>query len=229
MKRFYREVAAAEATGGWQVQLDGRPLRTPAKAALLLESPALAGAIADEWRGQEREIRPETMPLTQLANTAVDLVGPKRGEIVEAVVAYGETDLICYRAERPPDLVRRQHEAWQPLVDWAALRLDAPLTVTAGIMPVPQPPTVSRAFQTAVGALDCWRLAAVQDAAGACGSLVMALALLDGRIDDEAAYAAAVLDESWQIEHWGTDPETTRRLTGLRSSIAADHRFMTLL
>ena len=140
----------------------------------------MAAAIATEWNTQAGDIRPAEMPLTQLANTAIDRVMPQRDLIVRQIADYAGTDLVCYRAIRPPALTARQHEVWQPLLDWAVLRYDAPLDITAGVIPVAQPPASLRAFAAAVAAHDDFALAALHLATAACGSLVIALALVDG-------------------------------------------------
>jgi len=229
MKRVYREVAIRPAAGGWGVALDGRPLRTPAKRELSVPSERLAAAIAAEWDAQDPDIRPETMKLTQLAATAIDRTAERRNEIVAEVANYAATDLVCYRAEHPPALAARQEAMWQPLLDWAAGRYDAGLAVTAGIVPMAQSPASLRAFAAAVAALDDLRLTALQAATAACGSLVISLALLEGRLDAEAAFAASQLEETFQIEAWGEDAEATARRQTLAADIAAAARFLQLL
>jgi len=229
MKRFYKTVSVEAVPGGFEVRLDNRPIRSPAKAPLVFAGEPLAQGVAAEWEAQADEINPHAMPLMQLASTAVDLIGKGREAIVDGVVAYAETDLLCYRAEHPRNLVERQAQAWQPLLDWATLRFDAPLHVNAGLMPKPQPPEALRALRRAVEAYDDWTLSALQTATGACGSLVVALALIEGRIDAEEAFDVSQLDETFQIEAWGEDPETTKRRTNLRADIVACRRFVDLL
>ena len=230
MKRFYEAAAVGAAGGGgFQVELDGRPIRSPAKAPLVFRSQALAAAVAAEWDGQGERIDAASMPLMQLASTAVDLVPAKRADIVDAVSAYAETDLLCYRAEHPQPLVDRQAQAWQPLLDWAALQYDAPLQVCAGLMPRPQPPDALRALRSAVEGYDDWTLAALQTVTGACGSLVVALALVEGRIDAAEAFAVSQLDETYQIEQWGEDAESVKRRVNLRADIDGCRRFVDLL
>lgn len=229
MKRFYKSVSVAPATGGFEVHLDGRPIRSPAKALLVFPCEALAGGVASEWEAQDDKIDANSMPLMQLASTAVDLVPAKRDDIVGAVAAYAETDLLCYRAEHPQQLVERQAQAWQPLLDWATLRFDARLQICAGLMPKPQPPEALRALRTAVEAHDDWMLTALQTATGACGSLVVALALLEGRIDAAEAFDVSQLDETFQIEQWGEDAEATKRRANLRADIESCRRFVDLL
>ena len=228
MKRFYRDATVAPGEDGYSVTLDGKPLRTPGKAELRVPSRALAEAIAAEWRAQVSEVRPQNLPLTRLANTALDLVTPRRAQIVAEIANYAGTDLLCYRAEHPPELVARQARIWQPLLDWAAERY-APLTVTAGVLPCAQPVESLAAFTAAVEAFDAMRLAALHLATAACGSLVLALALAEMRLDPESAFAAAQLEESFEIERWGEDAEQTRRRAALQDDIALAARFVALL
>jgi len=228
MKRFYRDATVAPGEDGYSVTLDGKPLRTPGKAELRVPSRALAEAIAAEWRAQVSEVRPQNLPLTRLANTALDLVTPRRAQIVAEIANYAGTDLLCYRAEHPPELVARQARIWQPLLDWAAERY-APLTVTAGVLPYAQPVESLAAFTAAVEAFDAMRLAALHLATAACGSLVLALALAEMRLDPESAFAAAQLEESFEIERWGEDAEQTRRRAALQDDIALAARFVALL
>ena len=229
MKRFYKSAGVTEAPEGFGVALDGKPVRTPAKRPLSVPTRALAEAIAEEWLAQTGTVDPKRLPLTRVASIALDLVAPRREVVVAEVVKYAGTDLVCYRAEQPADLAARQHAAWQPLVDWAAQKFDASLTTTVSILPVPQPPATLEAFEAAVAGYDTHRLAALHLATAACGSLVVALALIEGRVDADAAFAAAELDETYEIERWGEDAEQARRRKGLREDIALAARFVTLL
>ena len=229
MKRFYREVAVTSEAGGFGVSLDGKPLRTPAKAPLLLPSRALAAAVAAEWRDQGEEVQLNALALTRLASTAIDLVTTRRAEVAAEVARYAGTDLVCYRAGHPAELAQRQQEAWQPLIDWATLRYDAPLEITIGIVPVAQSPATLRAYAAAVGSYPPLELAALHLATAACGSLVVALALIEGRLDVEEAFAAAQLDESFEIEQWGEDAEQMQRRAALKDDMALAERFIRLL
>jgi chaperone required for assembly of F1-ATPase len=229
MKRFYKDASAQAVEGGFGVALDGRTLRTPAKLPLVLPRLALAEAIAAEWQAQEDEVRPHTMPLMRLATTAVDLVAKRHADVVAEITNFAETDLVCYRADHPPELAARQHAIWQPLVDWATLRYDAPLVVTAGIVPVAQKPATLHALTAAVAAYEPMALTALHAATTASGSLVIALALLEGRLDAEGAFAASQLDETFQIEQWGEDYEAAARRAALKADIAAAARFVALL
>lgn len=229
MKRVYKQVTVAEIDGAWEVRLDGRPLRTPARQPLHLPTRALAEAVAAEWDAQADEIRPNDMPLTQLSNVAVDRTRDQRAEMMAAVAAYAGTDLLCYRADHPPALAERQKRDWQPLLDWCALRHDAALLPTVGIVHKPQSPQALAALRGAVEALDPWRLAALQNAVGAAGSLVIGLALLDGRLTPDEAFALAHLDELFQAEQWGEDAEAVRRRAAIKADFAATGRFIAAL
>lgn len=229
MKRFYKAATAEPAEGGHGVRLDAKPVRTPAGAPLVVPGAALAAAIAAEWNGQGAEIVPSAMPLTQLANTAIDRVGPQRREIAAATASYAGTDLVCYRADRPASLVECQATVWQPLVEWAAGRFDAALLVHTGIMPRPQPESALAALAAAVERYDDWRLTALAEATALAGSLVIGLALAEGRLDAEAAFEAAEIDRSHQIERWGADEEATAQRAALRADLVAVRQFLDLL
>jgi chaperone required for assembly of F1-ATPase len=180
MKRVYKKAEVLATGGGYTVALDGRRVKTPGRRDLLLPTEAMAAAIAEEWNAQTGEIRPATMPLCRLANAAIDRTSMHRDKIVEEIANYAGTDLVCYRAEHPPALTARQRAEWQPLVDWAAGRFDAPLEVTAGVVPRPQPARSLKSLALAVAEHDDFALAALYAATTACGSLVIALALFEG-------------------------------------------------
>jgi chaperone required for assembly of F1-ATPase len=227
MKRFYKQATFAQAEDGYAVHLDGKPIRTPAKAKLAVKSRKLAAAMAEEWQTQAEEIKPSELHLTRLAGTVIDLVEPRRAQIIAEIAKYAATDLVCYRAERPPELAARQHAAWQEHLDWAGSRY-APLAVTQGITPVEQNPAALAAYAQALAAYDSMMLAALYVATSALGSLVLALALIEGRIDAERAFAASQLDESFQIERWGEDAEAAKRRAGLKDDIVLAARFADL-
>ena len=229
MKRVYRGVTTTPLEGGWGIALDGRPMRTPAKNRLLVPTEPLAAAIAAEWQAQKEEVRPTTMPLTRLAATAIDRTVIQREQIVAETANYAGTDLVCYRAEHPPELIARQQAVWGPLVAWAMQRYDAALAVTSGIVPRRQSPAALDAFAAAVAGQDDFRLTALHTLTAACGSLVIALALFEGRLDPESAFAASQLDESFQIEQWGEDAEAALRRKAIAEDIAAAARFAALL
>ena len=229
MKRLYKQAELVPREGTYGIALDGRPAKTPGKRDLTVPTGALAAAIAEEWNAQEGEVRPATMPLTRLATTTLDRVATQRKTVVQQTANYAGTDLLCYRAGHPPALAARQQSMWQPLIDWAVLRYDAPLSVTNGVIPKSQATTSLRAFAAAVTELDDFALTALHLATTACGSLVLGLALLEGRIDAAEAFAASQLDESFQIEAWGEDPEQLERRRALAADIEAAARFVSLL
>lgn len=228
MKRFYKAVDIAEGPDGIAIHLDGRPVRTPAKQTLLLPSERLARAVAAEWEAQDEEVDPRSMRLTRLANTALDRVAQQRAAIVDEIAAYAETDLVCYRAAEPEELARRQAEAWNPLVDWARERHGIGLAVTDGLLPAVQTDESLRAARAALEALDDFVLTAVHTATAACGSVVLGLAVAGDRIDARTAWELSLVDESWQIEKWGEDPEAVRRREGLLAEISAAAAFIGL-
>lgn len=229
IKRFYREVAVTSGARGHAVSLDGRPLRTPMRAPLDLPTRALAEAVAAEWAAQKSEIEPQTMPMTQLASTAIDRVRPRRDAVIAEIASYAETDLLCYRADRPSGLVARQAAEWQPVLDWAAGQYDALLTVTAGVMPVPQPRAAVTALRAAVAECDEFVLAALHNLTVSSGSLVLALAVRDSALDPESACDASQLDEEWQASEWGRDPVAESRRERARAEILTAARFLALL
>jgi chaperone required for assembly of F1-ATPase len=229
VKRIYHKAEPVPVDGGHGVALDGRLVKTPGRRDLVVPSPALAAAIAAEWEAQHEEIRRETMPLTRLAGVTIDRSAAQREAVVRQVADYAGTDLVCYRAAHPPALAARQQAVWQPLLDWAAVRYEAPLTVTSGVIPSSHPAASLAAFTAAVAAYEDFVLTALHAATAACGSLVIALALLEGRLDAAEAFAASQLDESFQIEAWGEDREQADRRAALAADIAAAARFISLL
>jgi chaperone required for assembly of F1-ATPase len=229
MKRFYRDALAIARADGFAVALDGKPLRTPAKHELIVPTKALAEAIAGEWRDQDTTVKPLALPLTRLVSTAIDRVVPRHAEVVAEIAKYAATDLLCYRASDPPELTRRQHEAWQSILDWTEARYDARLAITHGITPVAQSDAALAALERAVAAYDAMMLVALHLAVTTCGSLILGLALIERRLAPEATFEAAQLDESFQIERWGEDPEQTQRRAALKDDIALAARFTRLL
>ena len=229
MKRFFQKAECVPAAGGYGVALDGKLVKTPGKHDLIVPSTALAAAVAAEWNAQQGEIRRETMPLTRLAGVTIDRSAAQREATVRQVAEYAGTDLVCYRATHPPALAARQRAVWQPLIDWALQRYDAPLTVTTGVIPARQPTASLEALAAAVAEHDGFSLTALQTATAACGSLVIALALLEGHLDAAEAFTASQLDESFQIEAWGEDQEQAERRAALADDIAAAARLISLL
>jgi len=229
MKRLYEKAETADIAEGFTVTLDGKPIKTPGRWPLVLPTRALADAIADEWRSQGGAVRPETMPLMQLAATVPDHIALQRDTVMALTLRFAETDAVCYRAEGPPSLVRRQSAVWDPLLDWLSQGHGAGLVVTSGIVPISQPrDALDRLAETMV-AMDDWRLCAFQAAAASSGSFVIALALIQGRIGPDEAFAASELDASFEIERWGEDAESTARRARVASDLTAARRFHDLL
>lgn len=206
-KRFWTEAAPVRAGNGWEVRLDGRALRTPAKAVLSLPTEALARRVAAEWAAQDGAIRPETMPATRTANTAIDRVRPQLAEVAQVVAAYGDSDLLCYRADSPAELAARQARDWDPLLAWAGTRYGVDWRVVTGVMPAPQPPATLNRLAAEVAGLDAFRLAAFHDLVALSGSLVIGLAVAERRAGAEALWSVSRLDDDWQAELWGRDAE----------------------
>jgi chaperone required for assembly of F1-ATPase len=227
MKRFYKEAKAAPTESGFQVLLDGRPVKTPARQSLILPTEALAEAIAEEWRGQGDEIVPTAMPLLRLANSAQDGVRQHRAATIEAVLKFGASDLLSYRAEDAA-LAARQRSAWDPLLAWAEFTLDAGLKVTDGIAHVSQPEGALAALEAALDARDDFELAALHVLASITGSLVLAMAVAGEKLDAAEAFALSRLDESFQQERWGTDHEAEQRAKALAAEMDAAARFLVL-
>jgi chaperone required for assembly of F1-ATPase len=211
MKRFYKQVSVDASENGYAVHLDGRPIRTPARAPLFLPTRALAERVAGEWDAQVEEVRPQEMPLTGLSNAAVDLMALRRAEIVGDVAAYAGTDLLCYRADSPIELRVRQDESWQPVLDWAAETLGLRFVVTEGIVPVEQEPGLVEAARLHLDLFDDYAMVGINRLTHGTGSVVLALAVAEGRLTPDDAYALSLIDELWQEELWGVDREAADR------------------
>ena len=229
MKRFWKETAVIREAGGWGVALDGKPIRTPARKALVVPTRALAEAIAAEWDSAGETVQPRAMPLTGLANAAIDHVAPSREQFAGQLAQYGESDLVCYRAGSPPSLAERQEQSWDGLLAWARRRFDVDFRTTCGIAHVQQPDATVQRLGHAVATLDAFRLAALSPLVTIGGSLVAALAVLEGAIGAEAAWDAVTIDDRWQIEKWGADPEAEAALDARRRDFLAAARFVELL
>ncbi|HEX8447496.1 MAG TPA: ATP12 family protein [Sphingomonas sp.] len=228
MKRFWTEVAVVPGPDGHGITLDARPVRTPARLPLMVPTRALADAVAAEWAAQGKEIDPRSMPMTGLANAAIDRVAPDPAAFVPPIAGYAETDLLCYRAEAPDTLITRQAAAWDPLLDWARARYDVALRVTAGIVHVAQPPETITRLRAAVAAQTATTLAGLSPLTSIAGSLVVALAVIEGAIDAEGAFDAAHVDELWQVERWGEDALATEARELRRADFLAAARFVEL-
>ena len=226
MRRFYQNAAVGADN---LVLLDGRPVKTPGRAPLAPPGASLAAAIVDEWNAQGETIDPRAMPLTGLANAAIDRIAPAREAFADGLAAYGGSDLLCYRADGPAPLVARQAEHWDPLLDWAKGRYDIAFTVTAGITHRPQPPETLERLAAAVHARHPFELAGLSPLVTVSGSLVIALALAEGAVGLDQAWTAAALDEQWQAGQWGEDEEAAKALAGRRRDFEAAARFLSLL
>ena len=232
MRRVWTRAAAVSSGDGWGVTLDGAPLRLPSGPPLQVPQAALAVAVAAEWQAagvETGEMDYTDVPLTRLAGTAQLRIVPDPAPTAAAIAAYGETDLLCYRAITPPALVERQDTAWRPWLDWSRLTLGAALTVTTGIMHVTQHPAALAALRRAVAMESGWVLAGMGIAVPALGSLVLGLALTHGELSAAEAYELSRVDERFQIEQWGADEEAERRQVNIARDIAEAARFMELV
>lgn len=216
MKRFYKIVEPREAEGGWQIALDGRIVRTPARAPLLLPTLVLAQGVAAEWDAQGDDLDPLTMPATGFANAAIDQVAPNPADFAANIARYAETDLLCYRADNPAPLVARQAAQWSPWLDWARRRYDVTFRITSGIIHVAQPPETLARLSTVVAAYDPFMLAPLSTLVTLTGSLILGLAIADAEADPDTIWNAAELDALWQAELWGEDSQA--------QALAAAHR-----
>jgi chaperone required for assembly of F1-ATPase len=225
MKRFYKEVTVSAAP--FQILLDGRGVKTPMRAALTLPTLSLAEAVAEEWRGQGAEINPHAMPLTKLANTAIDRVTVMRDEVVSQIVAYAN-DTLCYRAAFPGDLAQRQSAEWDALLDWQATRYGVRLATQVGVTHFAQDPETVAVLRRAVEAYDLFVLAALHNAATILASLTLTLAFAEARLAAQDAFALSQLEERYQEERWGVDEEAAKRAEGLLAELIAAEKLLRL-
>lgn len=226
MKRFWTDVSV---DADRVVRLDDRPVRTPGRNPLALPSDALADAVADEWRAVGEEIDPRAMPLTGLANAAIDRVAPDPALFAAGLASYAESDLLCYRAQAPAELVAREAAAWDPLLDWARERYDVHFECVSGIMHRAQPPATVARLSEAVASRPAFALVALQPIVTITGTLVGALALAEGAIDADGLWTAATVDEAWQAERWGEDALATAARDARRREFDAAVTFLRLL
>jgi chaperone required for assembly of F1-ATPase len=224
-KRFYTSVTVSEHEGGFGVSLDGRAIKTPAKALLSVPTADLAGYIAAEWDAQGDRINPEAMPATRFANAAIDKVRVQFAEVADMLGAYGETDLLCYRAEAPVELTARQAAAWDPLLDWAARRFGVDWQVTTGIMPTPQQPETLTTLRAHLDGFTAFQLTAFHDLVALPGSLVIGLAATENQSPVEDLWRWSRIDEDWQIEQWGRDDEADAQASRRHQSFRDAARF----
>ena len=235
-KRFYKaatvaqpEAIDAQSAGGVRVLLDGKVIRTPAKAVLAVPTRALAEAIAAEWEAQREHIDPATMPLTRLVNSAIDGLRGREAAVREDIAKYAASDLLCYRASQPELLARRQAELWDPVLAWSRDALGAAFVVGEGLMPVAQPEAAKAALARALADFDALALAALHVMTTLTGSALLALAHARGRLGVEEAWAAAHVDEDWQTAKWGEDAEASARRQRRWSDMQAASRLLELL
>jgi chaperone required for assembly of F1-ATPase len=225
LKRFWKTATAVPVPGGFTVHLDARTLKTPGKLPFVLPTLALAEACAAEWAAQDGLVKPGQMPMTRFANSAIEKVTPQFDAVVAEVARYGETDHLCYRTENPPPLIARQQAGWDPILAWSSQTFGAPLMVTAGVVPVPQPPSSLAALRAVVAAQSPFQLAALHDVVAISGSLVLGLAVIRGRLTDQEAFDLSRIDEHWQAELWGQDEEAAEAESVKRADLASAARF----
>lgn len=206
-KRFWKQATAEACEGGFTVKLDGRAVKTPAKRLLVVPTHAMAQAIAAEWDAQQGLVKPDTMPVTRAANSALDKVSVQFDEVAGLLLAYGASDLLCYRATGPQGLIDRQAAGWTPVLEWAAQALAAPLNVTTGIVHVDQPQASLDRLSTLVRSFSPFQMAAFHDLVAISGSLILALAVTEAHLSADQAWDLSRIDETWQAELWGVDDE----------------------
>jgi chaperone required for assembly of F1-ATPase len=229
VKRFWTDSNVVQREGGWAVELDGKPLRTPKRRPLVVPTEALAEAIAEEWRAAGETFDPRQLSLTGLANAAIDGVEPDPEAFAPILVRYGESDLLCYRAESPRKLRERQETGWDPLLGWARRRFDVDFATTSGIVHLAQPAATVARLSHALAMLDAFRLGGLSPLVTIGGSLVTALAILEGAVTADDAWNALTIDEQWQAEQWGIDAEAEQALEARRRDFFAATRFLELL
>jgi chaperone required for assembly of F1-ATPase len=217
-KRFWSLAAVQPCENGFAIMLDKRPAKTPGRLPLVVPTMAMAREIAAEWNAQTGLVRPETMPCTRSANSALEKVTPQFAEVVNLLAAYGDSDLLCYRAIGPVELVALQKAAWDPLLEWSASELKAPLATASGVMHIPQPAASTSRLHSLVSALTPFELAAFHDLVMLSGSLVLAFAVTSGRLSPAEAWKFSRIDEDYQISLWGEDDEATTLAEGKRAA-----------
>jgi len=228
-KRFYKETAVSAVEDGFSVTLDGRAIKTPAGAPLSVPTQALAAAVAGEWDAQGDQINPNSMPLMQLCSTAIDRIPNVRDGLIDGLLRYTDTDLLCYRAATPQDLATRQAEVWQPMLDWAEETFGAKLKVVEGVIPITQDESARRGFAVAMADMDNWQLTALAEMVGISGSIVVGFAMYAGALDAEQAFKVCHVDEDHQIAMWGEDAEATARRAQVHAELKSAVDYLTLL
>ena len=227
-KRFWSEVAVETAGSGFELRLDGRPVRTPGKSPLAMPTERMAEAAAAEWRAVDERIDPAAMPVTRSANSAVDKVAPQKGAVADYLAEYGATDLLCYRAEAPEALAEIQSARWDPLLGWAEERFGARLRLAVGVMPVEQDPDALARLRAPLDSADPFALTAIHDLVSLPGSLVVGLAAAEGHMSPEELWSVQRIDEDWNEGLWGVDEEAAERDARRRQAFLHAHRFLDL-
>ena len=220
-KRFWKATAAVETEGGYKIELDGRPVKTPAKTLLVVPTAEMAAAVASEWDAQKDLIDPLTMPVTRGANAALDKVAIQRDEVIEMLAAYGDTDLLCYRAAGPEELITRQAVEWDPLLAWARKTYGVIMKTGEGVMHIAQDPRNLVRFTAELSKMTPFQIAAAHDLISLSGSMVIALAVIEKHLKVERGWAVSRIDEEWQFEKWGED-EDARALESIKRQSFSD-------
>lgn len=227
-KRFWKDAAVVKVDGGFSVELDSRSVKTPAKRPLVVPTVEMADAIAAEWQAQDGVIKPNTMPVTKTANAAIDKVAVQHGEVADMLAAYGDADLLCYRAEAPDALVARQAALWDPMLEWAKDALDVRLQTRTGVIHEPQNAVDLEKLATRTHVLDPFELAAFHDLVSLSGSLVLAFAAATQARDADGLWELSRLDEIWQAEQWGQDDDADAMAALKKASFLHAHRMFQL-
>ena len=229
MKRFYKEADLEVSGNDARLLLDGRVVKSPAKAEMVLPAGGFANVVMGEWAAQAEEIDPATMPFTRLANSVIDGVSQRRGEVIASITGYSATDLLCHWADAPEALVARQDAAWSPVLTWAEGYLGVPIARAAGVLALTQDERLAPAIETDIAAFDDFTLAAFHEMTTLLGSVFLSLSVARSKTDADAAWAAAHVDETFQAEQWGEDAEAAERLKVRRQSFDDATRAFELL
>ena len=228
-KRFWTTAEVVAVPGGFSVQLDGRVVKTPAKAPLVLPSESLAREVADEWNAQQENIDPTTMPFTRSANAAIDKVAVQFNEVAELIAAYGDSDLLCYRATEPDELVARQAAGWDPILDWARESQNIDLKTISGVVHQTQAPETLAEIARKTRSFTVFELTAFHDLVGLSGSFLLGLAVTEEFAVPDAIWALSRLDETWQEEQWGVDQEAADAAEIKRTAFLCAAKFFSLV